>query len=197
MLIRGAKEKHVSGGLRQGTCSIRASRRGPSSTGFSSPSMSHVKGASLENGLLHVDLVRELPGRRSRARCRSASPPSRRWSRPMSRPKRPDTFGRGFCRKDAGRRPFCVCLRAPRWRPGPVRRPGVRRFSFCAAAAKCFAADARLKRRRPADAMCRSKSAASARYTSSLRRGLATKCQTVSGDTPADVAEADGLQGSR
>ena len=40
-----------------------------------------VKGAALENGLLHVDLVREIPRRRSRARSRSGTV-SPKWSKP-------------------------------------------------------------------------------------------------------------------
>ena len=43
------------------TSSTRASRRAPSSGVSSSPTASRSTGAALENGLLHVDLVREIP----------------------------------------------------------------------------------------------------------------------------------------
>ena len=46
---------------RPASCSTRASPRAPSSVVFQVADHVEVKGASLENGLLHVDLVRELP----------------------------------------------------------------------------------------------------------------------------------------
>ena len=59
LTIRG--EKQTKADENKGTCCIRASRRARSSACSSSPTMSGCKGAHLENGLLHVDLVREVP----------------------------------------------------------------------------------------------------------------------------------------
>jgi HSP20 family molecular chaperone IbpA len=46
---------------RPATCSTRASPRGTFERSFQLADHVEVKGASLENGLLHVDLVREIP----------------------------------------------------------------------------------------------------------------------------------------
>jgi len=46
-----------------------------------------VKNASLENGLLHVDLVREIPEAKSPAAFRSRAQPLRRSS--TARPRKP------------------------------------------------------------------------------------------------------------
>jgi molecular chaperone IbpA len=59
LAIRGQKQTDDEGEERR-LCSIGASPGGTSSVASSSPSV-EVKGASLENGLLHVDLAREVP----------------------------------------------------------------------------------------------------------------------------------------
>ena len=58
LTIRGEKKLATSASP---MCSTRALRRAPSSVVSSSPTASRSTGAALENGLLHVDLVREIP----------------------------------------------------------------------------------------------------------------------------------------
>ena len=54
-------EKKLKEKRRTARCSIRASRPAPSNASFQLADYVVVKGANLENGLLHVDLVREIP----------------------------------------------------------------------------------------------------------------------------------------
>ncbi len=60
LTIKGEKQVRSSGTM-PARCSTRASRRAPSSAVFQLADFVQVKGAALENGLLHVDLVREIP----------------------------------------------------------------------------------------------------------------------------------------
>ena len=60
LVIKGEKTANENDKTRP-KCSIAASPRAPSSARSSSPISCVVKNASLENGLLHVDLVREIP----------------------------------------------------------------------------------------------------------------------------------------
>ena len=59
LTIKG--EKQAKRRARTARCSTRASRRARSSASSSSPTTSRSRAPTLENGLLHVDLVREIP----------------------------------------------------------------------------------------------------------------------------------------
>ena len=60
LTVRGEK-KETKRGAEAARCSIAASRPAPSSAASSLPTTSRSPARSLENGLLHVDLVREIP----------------------------------------------------------------------------------------------------------------------------------------
>ena len=71
-----------------------------------------VKSASVENGLLHVDLVREIPEAKKPRQIpigngQSWATPSRRWSRPKPRPNATASIEYGSAPEFPGRFSFC------------------------------------------------------------------------------------------